>query len=134
MDFKHPPNNKIVNLTYGRNRCNFSKFKWMFQTYSLYYWWRKKMNKVLNIILISLFSLTVISCAKKSSTSSSSTTDDTNTTTSTEFIAVGESRTVLTSSDKWNRMECKTIKNNKISLWNHSREQYLRGSGRGLEC
>jgi len=31
------------------------------------------MNKVLYIILISLFSLTVISCAKKSSTSSSST-------------------------------------------------------------
>ena len=39
------------------------------------------MNKVLYIILISLFSLTVISCAKKSSTSSSSTTTD-NTTTS----------------------------------------------------
>ena len=40
------------------------------------------MNKVLYIILISLFSFTVISCAKKSSTSSSSTTDDTNTTSS----------------------------------------------------
>jgi len=39
------------------------------------------MNKVLYIILISLFSLTIISCAKKSSTSSSSTTTD-NTTTS----------------------------------------------------
>ena len=39
------------------------------------------MSKVLYIILISLFSLTVISCAKKSSTSSSSTTTD-NTTTS----------------------------------------------------
>ena len=39
------------------------------------------MKKVLYIILISLFSLTVISCAKKSSTSSSSTTTD-NTTTS----------------------------------------------------
>jgi len=39
------------------------------------------MNKVLYIILKSLFSLTVISCAKKSSTSSSSTTTD-NTTTS----------------------------------------------------
>jgi len=34
------------------------------------------MNKVLYIILISLFSFTVISCAKKSSTSSSSTTTD----------------------------------------------------------
>ena len=39
------------------------------------------MNKVLYIILISLFRLTVISCAKKSSTSRSSTTTD-NTTTS----------------------------------------------------
>ena len=37
------------------------------------------MNKVLNIILISLFSLTILSCAKKSSTSSSSTTDNTTT-------------------------------------------------------
>ena len=32
------------------------------------------MNKVLYIILISLFSLTIISCAKKSSTSSNTTT------------------------------------------------------------
>jgi len=39
------------------------------------------MNKILYIILISLFSLTIISCAKKSSTSSSSTTTN-NTTTS----------------------------------------------------
>ena len=37
------------------------------------------MNKVLYIILISLFSLTILSCAKKSSTSSSSTTDNTTT-------------------------------------------------------
>ena len=35
------------------------------------------MKKILHIILISLFSLTVISCAKKSSTSSSTTTTDT---------------------------------------------------------
>ena len=39
------------------------------------------MNKVLYIILISLFSLTVISCAKKSSDDSKTTTDDTTTTT-----------------------------------------------------
>ena len=32
------------------------------------------MKKILHVILISLFSLTIISCAKKSSTSSSSTT------------------------------------------------------------
>ena len=35
------------------------------------------MDKVLNIILISLFSLTIISCAKKNSSSSSDTTDTT---------------------------------------------------------
>jgi len=40
------------------------------------------MNKVLYIILISLFSLTIISCAKKSSSSSSDTTDTTVSTTS----------------------------------------------------
>ena len=40
------------------------------------------MNKILHIILISLFSFTIITCAKKSSTSSSSTSDDTNTTSS----------------------------------------------------
>ena len=39
------------------------------------------MKKILHVIPISIFSLTVISCAKKSSTSSSSTTTD-NTTTS----------------------------------------------------
>ena len=47
------------------------------------------MNKILYIILISLFSLTIISCAKKSSDDSSSSTtstateDDTTTTTTT---------------------------------------------------
>ena len=50
------------------------------------------MNKILHVILISLFSLTVISCAKKSDTSSS-------TTSSGLFIAVGASGTLLTSSD-----------------------------------
>jgi len=35
------------------------------------------MKKVLHVILISLFSLTIISCAKKSSSSSSDTTDTT---------------------------------------------------------
>ena len=35
------------------------------------------MNKVLYIILISLFSLTILSCAKKSSDDSKTTTDDT---------------------------------------------------------
>ena len=37
------------------------------------------MNKILHIILISLFSLSVISCAKKSSDDSKTTTDDTTT-------------------------------------------------------
>ena len=39
------------------------------------------MNKVLYIILISLFSLTIISCAKKSSDDSKTTSDDDTTTT-----------------------------------------------------
>ena len=51
------------------------------------------MKKILHVILISLFSLTVISCAKKSS-------DDSKTTTSSvSFVAVGNSGTLLTSSD-----------------------------------
>ena len=53
------------------------------------------MNKVLYIILISLFSLTVISCAEKEESSSSSTT----TTTSGLYVAVGSGGTILTSSD-----------------------------------
>ena len=51
------------------------------------------MKKILHVILISIFSLTVISCAKKSDSSSSSTTS------SGLFIAVGASGTLLTSSD-----------------------------------
>ena len=50
------------------------------------------MNKVLYIILISLFSLTIISCAKKSSTSSSSTTTDNTTTTTDTTAQMGGSR------------------------------------------
>ena len=50
------------------------------------------MKKILHLILISLFSLTVISCAKKSDDSSS-------TTSSGLFIAVGASGTLLTSAD-----------------------------------
>ena len=66
------------------------------------------MNKVLYIILISLFSLTVISCAKKSSTSSSSTTTDNTTTTddtttsssgSGVFVGVGYYGTIVRSTD-----------------------------------
>ncbi|MDP7096856.1 MAG: cell wall-binding protein, partial [Candidatus Poseidoniia archaeon] len=48
------------------------------------------MKKILHVILISLFSLTVISCAKK---------DDSTTTSSGLFVAVGNSGTLLTSSD-----------------------------------
>ena len=47
------------------------------------------MNKVLYIILISLFSLTIISCAKKSSDDSKTTTDDTTTTTTSETTVAG---------------------------------------------
>ena len=54
------------------------------------------MNKVLYIILISLFSLTIISCGEKEE----STTDTTTTTTSSPlFVAVGDNGTILTSSD-----------------------------------
>ena len=53
------------------------------------------MNKVLYVILISLFSLTIISCAKKSSTSSSSTTDNT-TTTDTTAPVIAEVTAVTT--------------------------------------
>ena len=52
---------------------------WLFKLSFSHYWLRKKMNKVLYIILISLFSLTIISCAKKSSDDSKTTTDDTTT-------------------------------------------------------
>ena len=65
--------------------CRFSKFvfptqsfwfqnmnMWLFKLISSHYRWSTKMNKILYIILISLFSLTIISCAKKSNTSSSS--------------------------------------------------------------
>ena len=48
------------------------------------------MKKILHVILISLFSLTVISCAKK---------DDSTTTSSGLFVAVGDNGTILTSSD-----------------------------------
>ena len=43
------------------------------------------MKKVLHVILISLFSLTIISCAKKSSSSSSDTTDTSTTNTTTQM-------------------------------------------------
>jgi len=49
------------------------------------------MNKIIHIILISIISLTVISCAKKSDSSS--------TTSSGLFVVVGDSGTILTSSD-----------------------------------
>ena len=49
------------------------------------------MNKVLYIILISLFSLTIISCAKKSSTSSSSTTTSSESSAVTTLAGTGSS-------------------------------------------
>ncbi len=54
------------------------------------------MKKILHVILILLFSLTVITCAKKSDTPSTTTTT---TTSNPLFIAVGASGTLLTSSD-----------------------------------
>ena len=59
------------------------------------------MNKVLYIILISLFSLTILSCAKKSSTSSSSTTDNTTTVTeNTTTVYDGTYNSVCPSNEK----------------------------------
>ena len=60
------------------------------------------MNKVLYIILISLFSLTVISCSEESEEFGTTTTSiDTTTSTSesVKFVAVGDSGTILTSTD-----------------------------------
>ena len=51
------------------------------------------MNKVLYIILISLFSLTFISCSEKEESST------TPTTSSPLFVGVGDNGTILTSSD-----------------------------------
>ena len=48
------------------------------------------MKKILHIILISLFSLTVISCAKKSSSDSSTSTTDTDDTSTTTTSYVGK--------------------------------------------
>ena len=53
------------------------------------------MKKVLNIVLLSIFSLTVISCGEKEES-----TDSTATTTSNPlFVAVGDNGTIITSSD-----------------------------------
>ena len=54
------------------------------------------MNKILYIVLISLFSLTVISCAKKDEPTSSSSSSGT---TTKSYVSVGNSGTILTSSD-----------------------------------
>ena len=51
----------------------------------------EKLKKILYIILISCFSITIFSCAKKDSTSS--------TTSSPLYVAVGDNGTILTSSD-----------------------------------
>ena len=54
------------------------------------------MKKALNIVLLSIFSLTVISCGEKEES-----TDSTATTTSNPlFVSVGNSGTILTSKDR----------------------------------
>ena len=57
------------------------------------------MNKVLYIILISLFSFTVISCSEDKEESTTDTTTTTTTTSSPLFVSVGNAGTILTSSD-----------------------------------
>ena len=68
------------------------------------------MNKVLHIILISLFSLTIFSCAKDTDEDETTTTT---TTTTKSYVSVGDSGTILTSSDdgtSWNSMTSGTSK------------------------
>ena len=57
------------------------------------------MNKILHIFLISLFSLTVISCAEKEESTDSTATTTTTTTSSGLYVAVGITGTILTSAD-----------------------------------
>ena len=57
------------------------------------------MNKILHIFLISLFSLTVISCAEKEESTDSTATTTTTTTSNPLFVSVGNSGTILTSKD-----------------------------------
>ena len=88
---------------------------WLFKLNSSHYWWRKKMNKVLYIIFISLFSFTIFSC--------SSSDDSKTTTSSVSFVAVGNSGTLLTSSDgiTWTSRTSGTTKSlNGITYANNS--------------
>ena len=57
------------------------------------------MNKILHIFLISLFSLTVISCAEKEESTDSTATTTTTNTSNPLFVAVGDNGTIITSSD-----------------------------------
>ena len=89
---------------------------------------RKKLNKILHIILISLFSLTFISCAKKSSDDSSSSTDNTTTTTTTTTTTSN----TCPAENWWQLMEGSTSRNASFfgnpTLNRHSEQ----GSGRVL--
>ena len=71
------------------------------------------MNKVLYIILISLFSLTIFSCAKDTDEDE---TTPTTTTTTKSYVSVGDSGTLLTSSDgtSWTSRTSGSSEN----LWN----------------
>ena len=62
---------------------------WLFKLISSHYWWRKKMNKVLYIILISLFSFIIFSCSEK---------DEHTTTTDTTSPVIAEVTAVTTPS------------------------------------
>ena len=57
------------------------------------------MKKVLNIVLLSIFSLTVISCGEKEESTDSTATTTTTTTSNPLFVAVGDNGTIITSSD-----------------------------------
>ena len=78
------------------------------------------MKKILHIILITIISLTVISC--------SSSDDSKTTTSSVSFVAVGTSGTLLTSSDgtSWTSKDFRHIKRSSES---YLRKQYIRDGG-----
>ena len=60
------------------------------------------MKKVLNIVLLSIFSLTVISCGEKEESTDSTATPSATTSENTSnplFVAVGDKGTIITSSD-----------------------------------
>ena len=68
---------------------------WLFKLISSHYWWRRKMNKVLYIILISVFSITIYSCSSSSDSGSSTTSTTTDDDTTTDDNSTSTSTTAV---------------------------------------